>query len=48
MALREHGFADVSEVGMAALEIDGTISFVPLHDGVVRTRRRLRGRKPVG
>jgi len=48
MALREHGFADASEVGMAALEIDGTISVVPLHDGVLRTRRRLRGRKPAG
>lgn len=48
MALREHGFADVGEVGMAVLEIDGTISVVPRHDGVMRTRHRLRGRKLVG
>ena len=48
MALREHGFAEPTDVGMAVLEIDGTISVVPRHGGVTRTRHRLRGRKPVG
>jgi uncharacterized membrane protein YcaP (DUF421 family) len=29
-ALREHGLADISEVEMAVLEVDGTISVVPV------------------
>ena len=48
MAMREHGVADVADVEMAVLEIDGTISIVPAGGETHRTRRRLRGRKPVG
>lgn len=48
MAVREHGFDDAADVGLAVLEVDGTISVVPRRDGLMRTRHRLRGRKPVG
>ena len=48
MALREHGVADLADVEMAVLEVDGTISVVPVGAETQRTRRRLRGRKPVG
>jgi uncharacterized membrane protein YcaP (DUF421 family) len=48
MALREHGIDEPSECRMAVLEVDGTISIVPQEVAVQRTRRRLRGRKPVG
>jgi uncharacterized membrane protein YcaP (DUF421 family) len=44
MALREHGIADVSEVKIAVLESDGSISVVP-RDGKQqgrRPRRRMR------
>ncbi len=40
MALREHGVADVSQVELAVLEADGTISVVPRdHTTGVRRRR---------
>ncbi len=42
MALREHGVADVSEVRLAVLELDGTISIVPTSSPTVRSRRRVR------
>lgn len=45
MALREHGYADVSEVGLAVLETDGTISVVPRTAGVHRGTRRVRTRR---
>jgi uncharacterized membrane protein YcaP (DUF421 family) len=48
MAMREHGFADLANVEMAMLEVDGTISIVPVGSSSQRTRRKLRGRKPVG
>ena len=48
MALREHGIAEVSEVEMAVLEVDGTISIVPTGSESHRTRHRLRGRKLIG
>ncbi|MGQ9675521.1 MAG: DUF421 domain-containing protein [Chloroflexota bacterium] len=48
MAMREHGIADVSDVETAVLEVDGTISIIPMGTVSHRTRRRLRGRKPVG
>lgn len=48
MALREHGIGAIDDVDMAVLEVDGTISVVPMGDGSQRTRHRLRGRKPVG
>jgi uncharacterized membrane protein YcaP (DUF421 family) len=38
-ALREHGVADVGQVEMAVLEIDGTISVVPLSDTTRRIKR---------
>jgi len=47
-ALREHGVEDLDEVKDAVLEVDGTISVVPTGAGSSRTRRRIRGRKPVG
>lgn len=45
MALREHGFADVKEVGLAVLETDGTISVVPRRMEMRRGRRRVRTRR---
>ena len=47
-ALREHGVDDVGAVKDAVLEIDGTISVVPMTAASSRTRRRIRGRKPAG
>ena len=38
-ALREHGVADLSEVEMAVLEIDGAISVVPAGGTTKRVRR---------
>jgi uncharacterized membrane protein YcaP (DUF421 family) len=48
MALREHGVGNLDDVDIAVLEVDGTISVIPFGDGSQRTRRRLRGRKPIG
>jgi uncharacterized membrane protein YcaP (DUF421 family) len=46
MALREHGIADVAEVELAVLEVDGSISVVPKEDGgLKRGHRRLRYRR---
>jgi uncharacterized membrane protein YcaP (DUF421 family) len=42
-ALREHGVADLGEVRLAVLEVDGTISVVPREATVHRARRRARG-----
>ena len=47
-ALREHGVDDLSSVKLAVLEIDGTISVITSDAPSSRTRRRLRGRKPLG
>ena len=38
-ALREHGITDHKDVEMAVLEIDGTISVVPVGDHTLRTRK---------
>ncbi|MHB1006319.1 MAG: DUF421 domain-containing protein [Chloroflexota bacterium] len=46
MALREHGVADVADVHMAVLEVDGSISVVQSGAEVTHTKRRVRGRKP--
>ncbi len=47
-ALREHGIADVSQMALATLEEDGSISIVPRDDaspdGRARRRRRYRRR----
>jgi len=42
-ALREHGVADIKDVAMAVLEIDGTISVVPADTKMQRTHVPLRG-----
>jgi uncharacterized membrane protein YcaP (DUF421 family) len=42
MAMREHGVADISEVKLAVLEVDGTVSIVPNDSRTVRTKRRVR------
>jgi uncharacterized membrane protein YcaP (DUF421 family) len=41
-ALREHGMDDVSQVHMAVLECDGTISVVPRGAKVLKTKRHFR------
>jgi uncharacterized membrane protein YcaP (DUF421 family) len=39
-ALREHGVAEVSQVEMAVLEIDGSISVVPVSEAMKRIKKR--------
>lgn len=41
-ALREHGLADLSDVEMAVLEIDGSISVVPANGTTKRVKRPLK------
>jgi uncharacterized membrane protein YcaP (DUF421 family) len=41
-ALREHGVGAISEVEMAVLEIDGSISVVPLDATITRTKKSLK------
>ena len=41
-ALREHGVAEISEVEMAVLEIDGSISVVPIGGRTTRTKKPLK------
>lgn len=48
MAIREHGVGRVEDVELAILEVDGSISVVPKSETAQRTRRRFRGRKPMG
>ena len=40
-AARENGFADLSKVDMAVLEVDGTISIIPFVDSKVRTTTKV-------
>jgi uncharacterized membrane protein YcaP (DUF421 family) len=42
MAIREHGVANVTDVKMAVLETDGSISVVPQASETIRTRRHVR------
>ncbi len=42
MAMREHGIKDLSDVEMAVLETDGSVSIVPKDSQMIRTRRRVR------
>lgn len=42
MAIREHGVADISDVRLAILETDGTVSIVPKEAPTLRTRRRVK------
>jgi uncharacterized membrane protein YcaP (DUF421 family) len=41
-ALREHGIEELSQVHMAVLEVDGTISVVPRGTKVLKTKRHYR------
>jgi len=41
-AIREHGFEKASDVRLAVLEVDGTISIVPKDSTVLRSHRRVR------
>lgn len=45
MALREHGLLGVSDVQLAVLEPDGTISVVPRQSQVLRSHRHRHGRR---
>jgi uncharacterized membrane protein YcaP (DUF421 family) len=47
MVLREHGYRDVSEVGLAVLETDGSISIVGRDDVKNAPRHKVRYRKPI-
>ena len=47
-AIREHGFEHPSDVRMAVLEVDGTVSIVPIETKPFRTRKRLRALRPGG
>jgi uncharacterized membrane protein YcaP (DUF421 family) len=47
-AAREHGIASIADVRSAVLEIDGTISIVPMTANAVRTRHRVRATRPGG
>jgi uncharacterized membrane protein YcaP (DUF421 family) len=42
-ALREHGLEDLTRVHMCVLECDGTISVVPGHAEVLKSKRHYRG-----
>ncbi len=42
-ALREHGMATLDQVRLAVLEVDGTISVVPIESTVFRARRHFKG-----
>jgi uncharacterized membrane protein YcaP (DUF421 family) len=42
-ALREHGMEDLNQAHMCILEVDGTISVVPRHAQVLKTKRHYRG-----
>lgn len=42
MAMREHGIASLSEVRLAVMETDGSISIVPRDAKIIRTRRHVR------
>ena len=41
-ALREHGVSEIGEVEMAVLEIDGSISVVPVDGTTTRTKKPLK------
>jgi uncharacterized membrane protein YcaP (DUF421 family) len=45
-ALREHGVAEIREVEMAVLEIDGSISVVPASDGIRRMKKPTKLMRP--
>ena len=41
-ALREHGVSEINHVEMAVLEIDGSISVVPVGDATTRVRKSIK------
>lgn len=41
-AMREHGIDSVSDVQIAVLEVDGSISIVPVGSKVLKTRKRVK------
>ena len=43
-AVREHGLADLDQVQLAVLEVDGTISIVSKDSETIRTQKRFRQR----
>jgi uncharacterized membrane protein YcaP (DUF421 family) len=45
-ALREHGYLDLDEVRLAVLEVDGTISVIPMAGDASRTAAHVRRRRP--
>jgi uncharacterized membrane protein YcaP (DUF421 family) len=45
-ALREHGYVDLDDVRLAVLEVDGTISVVPVSGDESRSTSRVRRRRP--
>jgi uncharacterized membrane protein YcaP (DUF421 family) len=45
-ALREHGYLDLADVRLAVLEVDGTISIVPVTGDESRSTSRVRRRRP--
>ncbi len=47
-SIREHGFESPSDVRLAVLEVDGTISIVPRDSKTVRTKHRIRATRPGG
>src|SRR5581483_9672581 len=47
-AIREHGFEHFADVHSAVLEIDGTISVIPMGTKVLRSRHRVRAVRPGG
>lgn len=47
-AIREHGFENETKIHLAVLEVDGTISIVPVDGPKVRTHHRVRAVRPGG
>ena len=45
-ALREHGYLNLDEVRLAVLEVDGTISVIPMAGDASRTAAHVRRRRP--
>lgn len=41
-AAREHGMADLRQVDTAVLEVDGTVSIIPVSDAKVHTKKGIR------
>jgi uncharacterized membrane protein YcaP (DUF421 family) len=44
-AMREHGYMDLPDIRLAVLEVDGTISIIPVTGETTRTTSRVRRRR---